>query len=124
VSKALTPYYYTQVIGDARNPPTLLASADFTGFAVIDVDPYIDGGNGAQWYTNQNNFFRSIRNFVIDVTQMPASVAGTGIHWQIAQATSLMNIRFEMSTEEGNIHQGIWMENVSLPILRLSERVY
>jgi len=69
VSRALTPYYYTQVIGDARHPPTLLAAANFQGFAVIgenkpvplssdlkliafsrlDVDPYIDGGNGAQW---------------------------------------------------------------------------
>lgn len=35
VSKAITPYYYTQVIGDARNPPTLQASAGFTGFAII-----------------------------------------------------------------------------------------
>ncbi|KAH9857052.1 exo-beta-1,3-glucanase [Lenzites betulinus] len=106
-------YYYTQFIGDARNPPTLLADASFTGMAVIDADPYIPNGSGAQWYVNQNNFFRSVRNFVIDLRQMPASASATGIHWQVSQATSLMNIVFEMSTAAGNAHQGIWMENGS-----------
>ncbi|KAH9901618.1 exo-beta-1,3-glucanase [Cubamyces lactineus] len=113
VSQPLIAYYYTQLIGDARNPPTLLADASFTGMAVIDADPYIPNGNGAQWYVNQNNFFRSVRNFVIDLRQMPASASATGIHWQVSQATSLMNIVFEMSTAAGNAHQGIWMENGS-----------
>ncbi|KAJ7074278.1 exo-beta-1,3-glucanase [Mycena amicta] len=113
VSKAIIAYYYTQLIGDARNPPTLLATAGFTDIAVIDVDPYIPGGNGAQWYTNQNNFFRSVRNFVIDVTRIPATNTGTGLHWQVAQATSLMNIVFQMSTASNTAHQGIWMENGS-----------
>ncbi|KAJ7582651.1 exo-beta-1,3-glucanase [Mycena floridula] len=129
VSSALNLYYYTQMIGDAKTPPTLLASASFNGFAVIDADPYIPGGSGAQWYTNQNNLqvtcyhdyfvltedssFRSVRNFVIDTTRMPASATGTGIHWQVSQATSLMNIVFHLSTVAGNAHQGIFMENGS-----------
>ncbi|KAJ3726382.1 exo-beta-1,3-glucanase [Lentinula guzmanii] len=114
VSSPLIAYYYTQLIGDARKPPTLLASPSFVGMAVIDADPYIPGGGGAQWYTNQNNFFRSVRNFVIDVRQVPATDSqGTGIHWQVAQATSLMNIVFEMSTAANTAHQGIWMENGS-----------
>ncbi|KAJ7184277.1 exo-beta-1,3-glucanase [Mycena filopes] len=114
VGHSIIPYYYTQLIGDAKKPPTLLAAATFTDIAVIDADPYIPGGNGAQWYTNQNNFFRSIRNFVIDVTRVPATAAqGTGIHWQVAQATSLMNIVFQMSTAANTAHQGIWMENGS-----------
>ncbi|KAI0372846.1 exo-beta-1,3-glucanase [Pilatotrama ljubarskyi] len=113
VSAPLIAYYYTQLIGDARKPPTLLADASFTGMAVIDADPYIPGGGGAQWYVNQNNFFRSVRNFVIDLRQMPASASATGIHWQVSQSTSLMNIVFQMSTAAGNAHQGIWMENGS-----------
>ncbi|KAG6906320.1 hypothetical protein DXG01_014495 [Tephrocybe rancida] len=57
---------------------------------------------------------RSIRNFVIDVRQVPAEKSqGTGIHWQVAQATSLMNIVFFMSTASNTAHQGIWMENGS-----------
>ncbi len=81
---------------------------------MLDTDPYIPGGGGAQWYTNQNNFFRQIRNFVVDITSMPISV-GAGIHWQVAQATSLQNIRFEMVKGGGsaNKQQGIFMDNGS-----------
>ncbi|TRM62679.1 glycoside hydrolase family 55 protein [Schizophyllum amplum] len=110
VSAPVTPYYYTQLIGDATAPPTLLASADFAGMAMIDADP---SENGESWYVNQNNFFRSVRNFVIDTTQVPSANAVTGIHWQVAQATSLANVRFEMSAEDDTVHQGIWMENGS-----------
>ncbi|KAF9049241.1 glycoside hydrolase family 55 protein [Hymenopellis radicata] len=113
VSTPIIAYYYTQLIGDAKTLPTIRASASFTGLAVIDADPYIDGGNGAGWYYNTNSFFRSVRNFRIDLTQMPAASSATGIHWQVSQATSLMNIVVDMSTAAGNSHQGIWMENGS-----------
>jgi hypothetical protein len=52
VSSPIIPWYYTQLIGDARTPPTLVASASFSG-SVIDADPYL--GENLQWYTNQNN---------------------------------------------------------------------
>ncbi|TFY57372.1 hypothetical protein EVJ58_g7056 [Rhodofomes roseus] len=113
VSSPIIAYYYSQIIGDARAPPTLLAASNFSGMAVIDADPYIPGGGGAQWYINQNNFFRSVRNFVIDTRRVPDHVSATGIHWQVSQATSLMNIRLVMSDRKGNAHQGIWMENGS-----------
>ncbi|KAF5362584.1 hypothetical protein D9757_013312 [Collybiopsis confluens] len=114
VKHAITPYYMTQLLGDARNPPTLLADETFSDLAVIDVDPYIPGGNGAQWFANQNNFYRSIKNFVIDVRRVPAPISqGTGIHWQVAQGTSLQNIVFYMSDAPDTAHQGIWMENGS-----------
>ncbi|KAL8815772.1 MAG: hypothetical protein Q9223_005124 [Gallowayella weberi] len=91
--------------------PTIKAAPSFQGIAVIDSDPYADGG--ANWYTNQNNFFRQVRNFVIDLTAMPAT-AGTGIHWQVAQATSLQNVRFEMvKGGDDNKQQGIFMDNGS-----------
>ncbi|EIW85955.1 glycoside hydrolase family 55 protein [Coniophora puteana RWD-64-598 SS2] len=113
VSSALSQYYYTQMVGDARNPPTLKASAGFSGFAVIDSDPYIPAGSGAQWFVNQDNFFRSIRNFVIDTTAMPASAAAIGIHWQVSQATSLFNVVFNLNSGSGTQHKGMFMENGS-----------
>ena len=87
----------------------------------VDADPYIPNGYGAQWYTNQNNLyvavillyicflsflfsFRSVRNFVIDLRQVAGGA--TGIHWQVSQATSLINLVFQMSTAAGNQHQG------------------
>ncbi|KAF8184871.1 exo-beta-1,3-glucanase [Mycena galopus ATCC 62051] len=114
VSDSIVSLYYTQLIGDAVNPPTLLAAPSFNALAVIDADPYIPGGAGAEYYTNQNNFFRSVRNFIIDTTQVPADLAqGTGIHWQVSQSTSLMNIVINLSAAAGTQHQGIWMENGS-----------
>ncbi|KAJ7636131.1 exo-beta-1,3-glucanase [Mycena polygramma] len=112
VSKAILPYYYTHLIGDATSPPTLLAAASFSDTAVIDADPTIPGVG--EYYTDQNNFFRSVRNFVIDVTRVPPQLSqGTGIHWQVSQATSLMNIVVNMSDAPNTAHQGIWMENGS-----------
>lgn len=111
MTKPLIQYYYTQFVGDPISLPILKAAVSFKGMAVIDADPYDDKGDN--WYTNQNNFFRQIRNFVIDLTAMPPS-KGTGIHWQVAQATSLQNLRFEM-VKGGveNKQQGVFMENGS-----------
>ncbi|KAF8960752.1 glycoside hydrolase family 55 protein [Flammula alnicola] len=114
ISAPIIPYYYTQLIGDAKVPPILLAAPTFDGMAVIDANPYIPGGGGSQYFQATNNFHRSIRNFVIDVRQVPPQKQqGTGIHWQVAQATSLINIVFEMSAASNTAHQGIWMENGS-----------
>lgn len=108
VSYPLIQYYYTQMVGDAVNPPTLLASPGFGGIAVIDSDPYLPGG--FNWFTNQNNFYRQVRNFIIDISQVSGSA--TGIHWQVAQATSLTHLVFRMATD-GRNHQGMYMENGS-----------
>ena len=98
------------MIGDALTLPTLKASAGFVGMAVIDADPYV---NGVNWFTNQNNFYRQIRNFVIDLTAMPPTV-GAGIHWQVAQATSIQNVVFNMVQGGSNNKQlGIFMDNGS-----------
>lgn len=112
VSKPIIQYYYTQMVGDALNLPVIKGMADFSGMALIDADPYTN--RGKSWYTNQNNFFRSIRNFVVDLTEIPKG-SGAGIHWQVGQATSLQNIRFEMVKGGGdaNKQQGIFMDNGS-----------
>jgi glucan 1,3-beta-glucosidase len=113
VSQPLLMYYYTQMIGDALNPPTIKATANFEGIAVLDSDPYDYTQGGKNWFTNQNNFFRQVRNFVIDLTAMPAT-QGAAIHWQVAQATSLQNIRFEMVKGGDNNNQiGVFMDNGS-----------
>ena len=45
VSKPIIGYYFTSMIGDAINVPTLKAAPSFVGIAVIDSDPYDDTGN-------------------------------------------------------------------------------
>lgn len=100
VSAPIVQYYFTQLVGDANDVPTLTATPSFAGMALIDSNPYAPGG--LNWWTNQNNFYRQIRNFKIDLTKVTGGA--TGIHWQVAQATSLANIVFEMSTAPGNNH--------------------
>lgn len=48
-------------------------------------------------YLNQNNFLRSVRNFIIDIRATPQWAQICGIHWQVAQGTSLENIHFYMT---------------------------
>ena len=113
VTAPIVAYYYTQLIGDAIDRPVLKADPSFSGKAIIEANPYRDD-TGDNWYTNQNNFFRQVRNFVIDVTEQPPD-RGTGIHWQVAQATSLQNIEFNMREDpsENNKQQGLYIENGS-----------
>lgn len=93
VSSPIIQYYYTQFVGDAINPPTLQSTYNFTGIAIIDSDVYIPGASGAEWYLNQNNFYRQVRNFNFDLTFQAASntqnyqqYVPTGIHWQGEQS--------------------------------------
>jgi hypothetical protein len=44
ISAPLVQLYYTQFVGDAVSVPTIKASAGFQGIALIDSDPYADGG--------------------------------------------------------------------------------
>jgi len=120
ISNPLIMYYYTQMIGDAHSMPRIQGASDwnFTGLALLDADPYIPGAYGAGWYTNQNNFYRQIRNLVIDMTQMPeAGPQGqevNGIHWQVSQACSMQNVVFDMKAATPTSKQrGIMMENGS-----------
>lgn len=51
--------------------------------------------------------WRQVRNFVLDIRQIPPGVAHC-LHWQVAQGTSLQNIVFEMTDDEDT------QQNVSL----------
>ncbi|KAI0199632.1 glycoside hydrolase family 55 protein [Astrocystis sublimbata] len=119
VKKPIVQTYYTQFVGDALNVPTIKGSSDFDGMGVIDANPYDYTKNQdppPNWYINQNNFFRQIRNFIIDMTDMPTAYgkASAGIHWQVSQATSLQNIVFNMSPASPDNHQkGLFIENGS-----------
>ena len=182
ISAPIVPYYYTQLIGDAKVPPTLLAAPSFDGFAVIGtpcrfqrdfsrrLTPYdfkmqIHIFQGAEahnisrplttcephltlvsslwrsnvlrkvsarfeisWSTSDSklSFLPSLIplwNFSTRVP--PEKQQGTGIHWQVAQATSLMNIVFEMSAAPNTAHQGMWVIPWNLtPRFRISTGIW
>jgi len=108
ISASLIDYYETQLIGNPNCLPVLRATANFTGFGLIDGDQY--GANGLG-FGSTNVFYRQIRNFIIDMTNIPSTSAITGIHWPTAQATSLQNIVFQMSDVPGTLHNGIFVES-------------
>ncbi|KAK6347390.1 hypothetical protein TWF718_005229 [Orbilia javanica] len=118
VSKSIIGYYNTQLVGNPNNLPIIRASSSFIGLGVISSNVYIEGQDGAEWYINQNNFMRQVRNFIIDMRAVPNTMQGqsirpAGIHWQVAQATSLQNIQVIMSSRADTTHLGIFMENGS-----------
>lgn len=94
--------------------PVLKATAGFSGLGVIDGDQYEPGNAaGVLGFGATNVFWRQIRNFVIDLTSIPSTSQATGIHWPTAQATSLQNIVFQMSSNKGTQHQGVFIEGGS-----------
>ncbi|KAI8255747.1 hypothetical protein K4K56_007772 [Colletotrichum sp. SAR 10_98] len=114
VSSPIIQFYNTEMLGDPFNRPVILAAESFSGLGVITSDVYVD--DDVTWYLNQNNFLRSVRNFVVDIRPTPQWAYVCGIHWQVAQGTSLENIAFISTTPaeyDGTTQQGIYMENGS-----------
>ncbi|KAK0642444.1 Glucan 1 [Lasiodiplodia hormozganensis] len=111
VSSSIVDYYNTMIIGNPNCLPILKATPNFSGFGVIDGNQYQSGG--ALGWGATNVFFSQVRNFIIDLTAIPASSSATGIHWPVSQATSLQNIVFKMSDAPGTQHQGIFIESGS-----------
>ncbi|KAK0708067.1 pectate lyase superfamily protein-domain-containing protein [Lasiosphaeris hirsuta] len=110
ISKSVQPAYFTQLIGDAYSPPTLKATAGFEGFGLIDGNPYYT--QNLNWKA-VNVFFRQVRNFIIDTTNIAPDKAATGMHWPTSQATSLQNIVFNMPTASNVVHVGLFIEEGS-----------
>lgn len=110
ISSSIVPYYFTMLIGDANTPPTLKATAGFAGFGLIDGNPYYT--SDLNWVST-NVFYKQVRNFVIDTTNIAPGTAATGMHWPTSQATSLQNIVFKMPTTAGVVHVGLFIESGS-----------
>jgi glucan 1,3-beta-glucosidase len=104
ISDTIPFTYYTQLVGDADNTPSIKMLSSGSDKRMIDSLSESWGGN----LVNQNNFFHHMRNFVLDMSECDSC---TGIHWQVAQATQLSNIYFKM--KKNSKCQGIWMENGS-----------
>jgi glucan 1,3-beta-glucosidase len=125
ITSSIIPYYMTQMIGNPNSLPILKAAANFQPLAanlgLIDADPY-DSANPD--YGTTNVFYRQIRNFVLDMTSIPAGTLQRGIHWPTAQATSLQNIVFKMSQAAGNQHVGVFIENGQLYLLFRGVNIY
>lgn len=123
VSGTIQVLYGTQMVGDANDRPTIQAAASFVGLGVLSTDEYVDGGGtGAdgkdmEWYINTASFYRQIRNFKIDITLTAAGAQVCGIHYQIAQATSLQFV--EIIAKPGTTQQGMCKLTIMIKPLSL-----
>lgn len=113
ISDSIIDLYYTQIVGDPTNRPIIRAASTFSkeSFGLIDTNPYLP--NGALSWNSTNNFFRQIRNLIIDTTALPPEFPAVGIHWPSSQATSITNCAFYLSTVPGNRHTGLFIEEGS-----------
>ncbi|KAB8227284.1 glycoside hydrolase family 55 protein [Aspergillus alliaceus] len=111
ISSPIVDYYFTQLVGNPNALPIIKASPLFPATWLIDGDQYQSDGN--QGWVSTNVFFRQIRNLVLDMTDIPADVAATGIHWPTGQATSIQNVHIMMNSDSGTEHQGLLVENGS-----------
>ena len=114
ISSTIAMPFGTQVIGDANARPTLKASKSFIGMGVLSTDEYTGGGTGTdgldqQYFVNTANFYRQLRNLIIDVTQTRASQKVACLHYQVAQATSTQNLLLIA----GSTGYGMYAENGS-----------
>lgn len=115
ISTTIAMPFGTQVIGDANNRPILLAAPKFVGLGVLSTDEYSGGpdnsdGSSQEYYINTANFYRQIRNVVVDITKVTTQGIAC-LHYQVAQATSLQNVELKASASNGGI--GMFAENGS-----------
>lgn len=97
IASTVPVIFGTQLIGDAKDWPTLKAAPRMLGKGILSTDEYTGGGLGPdgldkEWYINTANFYRQIRNFKLDLSGTRDVDGLTAIHYQIAQATSLQFI--------------------------------
>ncbi|KAK3337737.1 pectate lyase superfamily protein-domain-containing protein [Cercophora scortea] len=110
ITSPIVDFYYTQIIGDANDMPVVKGSSSFPSDAngLLDADPYL---NGELNFKSTNVFYRQLRNLIFDTT----AISGTaiGVHWPSAQATSIQNCVFILSSRPEDSHTGIFMEEGS-----------
>ena len=96
ITQSIQIYYFTQIIGNPNCMPTILGARNYQ-INAIGYSPGMLEGDLNYAVGSTNIFYRQVRNLIIDGTQIPASVAVAGIHWNTAQATSLQNVLIKMN---------------------------
>lgn len=94
----------TFLIGDALEPPTLLADPS------LGTDPVIDAHDDHLWEGERTvkSLYIVVRNFKIDTTAVENDTGARAMDWSVDQGCSLVNVQFVMP--KGSKHTGLTME--------------
>lgn len=90
----------------------IVTSKDFIGLGAIQSDVYIPNQNGDEWYIEQSKFYRQVRNLNVEIMQTTTQNVAA-FHWQVAQATSMINVNIYASTDPATTQIGPFTENGS-----------
>lgn len=85
---------YTQIVGDPLERPIIKGDSSFVGIAMVNVDGYRPREKDSRWYTEHLSVPTNPKHNLRCPATLPANktYAPTGLHWQVAPATSLMNL--------------------------------
>ncbi|KAK0616110.1 pectate lyase superfamily protein-domain-containing protein [Bombardia bombarda] len=104
IKRSIQMLVNTFLIGDALNPPTLVADP------TLGTNPAINGYDGYQGEGSANkNFYMAVRNFNIDTTMVNAGIHARAMDWSVSQGCSLTNVHIKMPSGPSN-HTGLTME--------------
>jgi glucan 1,3-beta-glucosidase len=112
ISSPINASYYSQLVGNYNDLPIIKTAPNFIGLGAIQTDVYIPDDNGNEWYIEQSNFYRQVRNLIIDIEDTTTAKVAA-LHWQVAQATSLTNVYISASLASDTTQMGLYTENGS-----------
>ncbi|KAK6217374.1 exo-beta-1 [Colletotrichum tabaci] len=110
IKKPIQMLVTTFLVGDALNPPVLIADPALGGQPVINgYDAHQGDGSATK------NFLMAVRNVVIDTTEVGLGAPAVGIDWSVSQGCSLSNVKIRMPNFSS--HVGITMNQGGSGIL-------
>ncbi|KAK1445323.1 hypothetical protein CCUS01_12649 [Colletotrichum cuscutae] len=102
IKKPIQMLVTTYLVGDALNPPVLIADP------ALGEQPVINGYDSHQGDGSATkNFYMAVRNLVIDTTEIGTGVAAVGMDWSVSQGCSLTNVKVRMPNFSS--HVGVTM---------------
>ncbi|KAK8070234.1 LysM domain-containingprotein [Apiospora phragmitis] len=114
INAPINAMYYSQLVGNPNDRAIIKTAPNFIGLGAIQTDLYVDSADGGQWYVEQSNFHRQVRNLIIDIRDTTTDKAAS-LHWQVAQATSLTNVDIICDTDNPETTQMVmFTENGSV----------
>ncbi|KAK3346044.1 glycoside hydrolase family 55 protein [Lasiosphaeria hispida] len=92
----------TVLMGDATSPPVLKAASGFSDHILLS------GQDPTTEEKGELSFAVSLKNLILDTTNIPAGTAFTALWWGVAQGAQLQNVKIHMpQSVNGNGHTGI-----------------
>ncbi|KAL2179579.1 glycoside hydrolase family 55 protein [Thermothelomyces heterothallicus CBS 202.75] len=95
----------TILMGDATNPPVIKAAPGFSRSGTL-----LNAQDPTTGVSGELSFAVSLKNIVLDTTNVPGDAPFVALYWGVAQAAHLQNVQIRMpSSVNGAGHSGIRM---------------